>query len=220
MDETSSPQYQRSTLNVGILHPSPSPVFVGGIVTLIAIWALIGIREYADFEALQWWVYINYDFVPRVNPFTIGPFLAGMIGGYMAGYLTSGLYENAIANAVKANLLGGVFLYITIVVHSIGSLLRSGMIDGDVLLVLIVQPLLFIAIPFTLVFMAEGVIAGPVGKFVRRKLSNQHPRLSEQEDEPGNAYSIRAMIRSFAIILVTTVTTWSILYSFYLFLTP
>lgn len=218
MDEASGPRCERTLLTAGFPNPGVGPVFIGAVSVFVSVLALLAIRNYVDFEALQWWVYINYDFTPRVNPFTIGPFLAGIIGGYLAGFLTSGLYENAIANAVKANLLGGALFYFSIVAHSIGRLLGSGMISGDVILVIIIQPLLFIGIPFTLVFMAEGVIAGPVGQFVRRRLPDQPDRTHHERS--NSPYSIGMVSKSLTIILFLTIVAWAVLYSFYLFLTP
>lgn len=208
-------------LSLGICRPRATPVLIGGIVGLVAVWFLVGIREFADFEALQWWVYINYDFTPQVNPFTIGPFLAGIVGGYTAGYLTRGLYEHAISSAVKANLLAGGLFYFSIVLQSVGTLIGSGMINADRVLIVTIQPLMFIGIPFTLIFMGQGVVAGPVGQFVRRRLLGTEDRPDGVDRSSRDAQTVAiASFGAAAVILTLTLGTWALLYSFYLFLTP
>lgn len=220
MDQSQGHQRRGTFASVSVLDPTLHPIIVGGVIGLIAVWVFTGIKDVANFEAFQWWFYVNYDFTPRVNPFAIGPFLAGVLGGYTAGYLTDGLYETAIANAVKANLLAGGLYYVTIVLRSISSIIQAGAATGDLFLVATLQPLIFIAIPFTMVFLGQAIIAGPLGQYVRRKLLGVSGFPEDDDGPTSRMETAKAGIKSGLLIVALTGITWAILYSFYLFLSP
>ncbi len=222
MDQTEQHPIRRRFVSSGIFQTIANPVLVGAVVGLVAVWLFAVIRDSVDFEAIQWWLYVNYDYTGAdVNPFTIGPFLAGMVGGYAAGYLTDGYYEDAVRNAVKANLFAGGLFYLSAVAQTARTMVGSGMLGANLLLVVILQPLLFLGIPFTLVFMGEGVIAGPVGHYIRRKLLGGNTWLQESASQPDDSSkAARSAVASTAILVSLTVGLWAVLYAFYLLLSP
>lgn len=191
-------------------------VIGGAIATVVAMQILFTIPAAIEFEEFRRLIDDQFNFYFLHNPFPPLPFLGGIIGGYVVGYLTRGRWYIAIQNTV-IGVIGGVFLYyLTNVFGQLRVLLLADISIIDAILIATLQPFIFVFLPFALLYFFEGVFAGLIGNAVGHILKSKYAfDKSSGEELPWSPtrLAIRQWTVSLIILIFLFVFAWWFIFS-------
>lgn len=189
-------------------------MLIGAIVTAAATHLLVIVPELIGFGSFRaglvelTGVWFWDDPLPSLR------FLGGIVGGYAAGYLTRGTHLESYANAIEAVLLGVGIYYVTNVAGNAIQFLLAGRLTGTALLVITVQPLLFLVVPMAFLYAFEAMFVGPIGNLTAGALTTRITRESVSGDGV-EAAAWAATLRSLAaalVCLVLLVAVWGFVF--------
>ena len=154
----------------------PNRAILGGaLVTAVSTHVLFTYPPLIDFPAFRGWLFDLSGFYFLENPFPPLRFLGGLVGGYVTGYLTRHYWYTAMVNGIQAVVLGMGVFYAGLVVGDLVRFLLGGALTGSTAMVVVLQPLIFVLVPFSLVYFFQSLVTSPVGNVVANALHDGNP---------------------------------------------
>lgn len=191
-------------------------VIGGGIATALAMHILFSAPELVDFREFRRHVYNQYGFYFLHDPFPPVRFLGGIIGGYIAGYLTRDKWPAAFINGLSAVILGVFIYYLGVVYDNITIFLITDIPFIDALLISTLQPLIFIFIPFSLLYFFQSIFTSIFGNSVAHILHARYPKeRCGRSFEDGSwlfTEGLRSVIAVTILLLLFFIVWWFVFY--------
>jgi len=101
-------------------------------------------------------------------------YLGGIVGGYASGYFTNDdLWYRSSLNGLKAVLLGIGIYYLVRTAWLLVTFYLAGELTGTIALVIVIQPFIFLFIPFAFVYLLQSSFSSLLGQLVTRVSSSR-----------------------------------------------
>ncbi|WP_436926139.1 hypothetical protein [Halosimplex amylolyticum] len=142
------------------------PVRIGGAVTALATAVALGATAAIPYETVQRGVFELIGVWLSGDGWGALRYLGGLIGGFAAGYLTGGRWEESLTNALAAVALGLVGLYVAYCAVASGVALTQGSAPPVGYLLLVVP--LLVGAPFAAAFVLTAPVGGVAGLLARQ----------------------------------------------------
>lgn len=169
---------------------------VGGALATIGFTVvLLSGPDVVPFERLRDWLFETTGVYWWDNPFPSLRLLGGFGGGFVAGYLTRGRWDQAVVNTSVAVVSGlAVFTAVRIVYN----LVTFPGLTSSIAIVLVFQSIFFVLLPYALLYLFQGTIAGIGGNWLAGFLAD---RVSPEAPQGTRAaLAIIAFLAGFALL--------------------
>jgi hypothetical protein len=190
-------------------------VIGGGITTVLAMQILHSIPGMIDFEEFRRTVFRSFDFYFLHDPFSPLPFLGGIIGGYVAGYLTRNQWYTAIRNGIIAIICGVFVYYLTVVGREFIALVSVEIVVIDAIIIATFQPLFFLFLPFSLLYFGQAVVTSVIGNSIYHFLDKKYSaeNFKNEENMPSETWLLiyRSSWALFILIILFS-STWGFIF--------
>lgn len=177
----------------------------------VATPVLIVIPEMIGFEAFRQRVFDTVGVYFWDDPFPGLSYLGGIVGGYVAGYLTRDTWLVALTNGARATVLGMV-LYYGISVLANGMLaVVTGTLSASVLLLIVFQPLLFQVLPLGLLYFFQSLVVSPFANLISKLLYSMVASETCSPSTETQEYveiSVRYLIPGLIFVLLFVAVWW------------
>jgi hypothetical protein len=183
-----------------------TPTAVGAVATAAFTAVLIYVPNAVQFDLFRASLVDQTGIYLWDNPFPPLRYLGGFGGGFVAGYLTRDLWYEAVINAFHA-VLAGIFLYyVGLFLYKVVAF--SSLLSPSVVLVFLLQPLIFLVVPFSLIYLFEGLLGSLFSRGVRQVLharinAETRPDLTESE-----LRGIRTTLAALSLLLMLALVWW------------
>ncbi|WP_276253070.1 hypothetical protein [Halomontanus rarus] len=155
-------------------------IIIGGLVTAISTGLLFVFPIFIPFDELKTFVFEQTNVWWSGNPSAQLPYLGGIPGGLITGYLAKDYWGNdewgtAMKYGVYAALSGLGLIYVVFVVYNVvQSMLVSGMFSPPLYLISVI-PLIY-GIPLIFIFVIEAFFAAIIGNGCSRLTHHSEKR--------------------------------------------
>ena len=183
-----------------------APTVVGAVATAVFTAVLIYVPNAVAFEPFRDYLVDQTGIYLWDDPFPPLRYLGGFGGGFVAGYLTRDQWYEGVINAMHAVLVGILLYYVGLFLYKVVAF--SSLLSPSVVLVFLLQPLIFLVVPFSLIYLFEGLLGSLVSRGVRQVLharinAETRPDLTDRE-----LRGIRTTLAALSLLLLFALVWW------------
>lgn len=190
-------------------------VLTGAIATAFVTHGLLLVREGVEFEPFRQSLWAAFGVWLRYDPFTSLPLLGGLVGGYIAGYLTRGAWYQSLINAVLGVLGGLALFYAVVLVLAIGRFALYSGFNSTMLIFEVFHPLVYVVTPFGFIYGVQCFFAGPAGYYAA-KIGRLLVGSADADDGKVRPVRLRERVAwagfGAVVLVVGFLASWGLLY--------